>query len=252
MSRTAFVPYLSPMPDQPDPPDKWRVYKEDKTPDPEPPLNVHPPTSTPPQVPYGQSSSYNPVIITSSGSSAAPKIVLLVVALLVLGGVVAGAIAIFAAVGGIGGLGGGIDAKDPDDFAEFTEEFEKKFGRTDVQSVNLYSDYIIVYLPYSEDRKDDRQISYTWRGGDEFEEWTRSTSTEPTFDLSEIDTSVIDGMCDSVLSRADGATPDNCYIFLSKPAEGSDGWFRASASDSFNRSVWTEYDLNGVEVARSE
>lgn len=251
MSDRVLVPYLSPMPDQPDPPDEWRVYKEDKTPDPEPPLSVHPPGSTPPQVPYGQSTSYNPVVVTTSGSSATPKIILLVVAVLVLGGVVAGAIAIFAAVGGVGGIGG-IDAKSSDDFAEFTEEFEKKFDRTDVQSVNLYTDYIIVYLPYSEDADDDRQISYTWRGGDEFEEWTRSTSTDPTFDLTEIDPSVIDGMCDSVLSRADGATPDDCYIFLRRPYDGGKGWFRASASDSFGRSVWTEYDQNGVEVGQSE
>ena len=121
-----------------------------------------------------------------------------------------------------------------------------------MQSVNLYTDYIIVYLPYSDDPSDDAQISYTWRGGDDFEEWTRSTSTEPTFDLTEIDPAVIDGMCDPVLARADGATPEDCYIFLSKPPEGSDGWFRAYASDSFNRSVWTEYDETGVEVARSE
>ncbi len=247
------MPYLSPMPDQPDPPDKWRVYEGDKTPDPEPPLNVHPPTSTP-QVPYGQQSSHNnPVFVTTSGTSSAPKLILLVVAVAVLGGVVAAAIAIFAAVdGGIGGLGGGIDAKDPDDFAEFTESFEEEFGRTQVQSVSLYTDYIIVYFPYSEDPGDDAQISYTWRGGDDFEEWTRSTSTDPTFDLTEIDPAVIDGMCTSVLSRADGATPDDCYLLLSKPSTGSKGWFRAYASDSFGRSVWTEYDRDGVEVARSE
>ena len=121
------MPYLSPMPDQPDPPEEWRVYEGDQTPDPEPPVDVHPPSSTPPQVPYGQSSSYNPVVVTTTGTSAAPKIILLVVALLVLGGVVAAAIAIFAAVGGIGDS---VEAKDPEDFEEFTEEFEKKFGRT--------------------------------------------------------------------------------------------------------------------------
>ena len=57
------------------------------------------------------------------------------------------------------------------------------------------------------------------------------------FDLAEIDPEVIDGMCDPVLAEADGAVPDDCYVFLSKPSEGSETWFRASASDDFGRSV---------------
>jgi hypothetical protein len=248
------------MPDQPDPPDKWRVYEGDETPDPEPPADPPPPPPPPsvpydsaPQVPYGQQSSYNPVVITSSGSSgAAPKIILLVVAVAVLGAVVAGAIAIFSAVdGGIAGLGG-IDAKDPDDFEEMIDQLEEEKGTTKVQSVGFYTDYIIVYLPYTQDPGDDRQISYTWRGGDDFEEWTRSTSTTPTFDLAEIDPEVISGMCNPVLARAEGATPDKCYVNLAKPSEGSNAWFRAYASDEFGKSFWTEYDKNGEVVGESE
>jgi hypothetical protein len=51
-----------------------------------------------------------------------------------------------------------------------------------------------------------------------------------------------------VLAKADGAVPDDCYVFLKKPSEGSQTWFRASASDDFGRSVWVEYDKSGVEV----
>lgn len=236
---------------QPDPPDKWRVYEEDKTPDPEPP-------PTPPQVPYGDApppvpygnapSTYNPVFVTSTtSSSAAPKIILLVVALVVLIGVGAGALAIFAAVDdGIGGIGG-IDAKNPDDFEELIDKLEEEKGTTEVQQVGFYTDYIIVYLPYSDDPSDDRQISYTWRGGD-LEEWTKSTSTDARFDLSEIDPDAIDGMCDPVLAEADGASLDDCYVFLSKPSEGSQTWFRASATDDFGKSVWVEYDKDGNKV----
>jgi hypothetical protein len=235
----------------PDPPDEWRVYSEDKTPDPEPPTEPPPvPYGDQPSVPYGnKQQSYNPVFITTSSSRAAPKIILAVVAVAVLGVVAAAAIAILAAVdSGVGGIGG-IDAKDPDDFAELVDKLEEEKGTTEVQSVYFYTDYIIVYLPYTDDPGDDRQVSYTWRG-DDLEEWTRSTSTEPTFDVGEIDPGVIDGMCDPVLDAADGATLDDCYVFLSKPDEGSRSWFRAFASDDFGRSVWVEYDQDGAEVAK--
>lgn len=239
---------------QPDPPDEWRVYEEDKTPDPEPPP-VPPPVpygGAPdvPHVPYGQQPGYNPVFVTSTSSSKAPKLILLVVAIAVLGGVVAGGIAIFSAIdGGIGGIGG-IDAKNPDDFAELIDKLEEEKGTTEVQQVGFYTDYIIVYLPYTDDPSDTRQISYTWRGGD-LEKWTTGTSADARFDLADIDPEVIDGMCDPVLEVADGTVPDDCYVFLSKPSEGSRTWFQASASDEFSRSYSVEYDKNGVEVNRT-
>ena len=248
MSSSPRVPYFRGMADQPDPPEKWRVYEEDKSPDPEPPSEPPrvPYGDAPPSVPYGRSSqsTYDPVFVTTTRTSLAPKIILVVVAVIVLGVASAIAVAIFAAVdGGIGG----IDAKDPDDFAELVDKLEEEKGTTVVHDVNFYTDYIIVYMPYTTDPDDDRQISYTWRGGD-LEEWTRGTSTDPTFDLADIDPGVIDGMCDPVLDRADGAVPGDCYVFLSKPTDGSQTWFRASASDDFGRSVWTEYDRDGVKV----
>jgi hypothetical protein len=235
--------------DQPNPPDKWRVYEEDKTPDPEPPPQPPPvPYGSTPSVPYGAAgqADYNPVFVTTKTSSA-PKLILVGVAVAVLGAVVAGAIAIFAAVdGGIGPLGG-VDAKNPDDFAELIDKLEEEKGTTEVHQVGFYTDYFIVYMPYTDDPSDDRQISYTWRGGD-LEEWTRGTSTDETFDLTEIDPNVIGGMCDPVLAEADGATPDDCSVFLRKPSEGSQAWFSASASDDFGRYVSVEYDMNGVEI----
>ncbi|WP_183095934.1 hypothetical protein [Nocardioides stalactiti] len=234
------------MANEPDPPNEWRVYEQDKTPDPEPAPPSAPPSVFPP-VPYGDaSSSSQPIVIRSS--SGGPKLVLIMIAVIVLGVVVAGAVAIFAAVdSGIGGLGG-IDAKDPDDFEELIATLEEERGTTVVHDVNFYTDYIIVYMPYTDDPKDDRQIAFTWRGGD-LEEWTRGTTTDPRFDLKEIDPDVIEGMCDPVLERADGATPDDCSVFLSPPSfEGDEGWFRASASDDFGRSVTVKYDKEGVEI----
>lgn len=242
------------MADQPDPPEKWRVYQEDATPDPEPEAASAPPPvpyGNAPDVPYGSGrSSYDDVFGTPTRSSVAPKLVLVMVGLVVLGIVSAVAVAIFAAVGS-GGIGaiGGIDAKDPDDFAELVEKLEDKRGSTEVNWVGLYTDYIIVDVPYTDDPADDREISYSWRGGD-LEESNKGKSTDQRFDLTEIDPQVIDGMCDTVLSLAEGSTPDDCYVFISKPAQGSDVWFRTSATDEFTTSYWVNFDKDGNEVER--
>ena len=231
--------YGAPMADQPDPPDEWRVYKSDPTPDPEP--DPTPPPSPQPRAP-------KPRRPASTSTSVAPKLVVVAIAVALIGAGIAAAVAIFAAVGD--GIGfGGIDAKDPDDFAALMDKLEEEKGTTVVQEVGFYTDYVIVYMPYTDDPGDDRQISYTWRGGD-LEEWTRGTSTDPTFDLEEIDPDVIDGMCDPVLDEADGAELDDCYVFLEKPVDGN-AWFRAFASDDFGRSVQVEYSKEGDEVSRT-
>jgi hypothetical protein len=44
--------------------------------------------------------------------------------------------------------------------------------------------------------------------------------------------------------------PGDCYIIIHRPAEGSDVWFAAYASNEFSQSGWIEYDIAGTEVAR--
>ena len=241
------------MSDQPDPPEKWRVYEEDKTPDPEPP-------SEPPKVPYGDAPNvpygnaqpaYNPVFVTSR-SSTAPKLVLLVVAVAVLGSVAAGAIAIFSAVdGGIAGIGG-IDAKSPEDFEEFVDQVEEDTGSTEVFWVGLYDGYIVVDVPYTDKPGDDREVSYRWDGGG-LDKSSQGTSTDTLFDLREIDPEVIDGICDPVLALAEGATPGDCYVFIAKPGPpfGGEAWFRTSAQDEFYRNYSIDYDKSGAEIGRT-
>lgn len=235
------------MADQPDPPDKWRVYEGDPTPDPEPPEPEAPdknPYAAPqPHATTGQ--GFPTVVRRRSG---APTLILVMVAVAVLGVVVAAAVAIFAAVGGPGGLGG-IDAKDPDDFEELIEKLEEERGSTEVFWVGLYTDYIIVDVPYTDDPSDTRELSYNWRGGDLDDNYSKGTSTDPRFDITEIDVDVIDGLCDPVLEIAEGA--DYCYIFISNPGEPDGAWFYTSASDEFNRSYSIQYDKNGNEVSRS-
>ncbi|KAA1425889.1 hypothetical protein [Nocardioides antri] len=215
------------MADQPDPPDQWRVYEGDDTPDPEPPQ-------------AGEAPKTPVVVRRRSGAGALIGVILAVV---VLGVVVATAVAIFVAVGG------GIDAKDPEDVAKLTETLEDERDSTEVYWVGLYTDYVIVDVPYSRDPGDTREISYRWSGGG-LDESTKGTSTDQRFDLADLDLDVIDGMCDPVLDLAQGATEDDCYIFISKPTGDDTSWFHTSASDEFNRSFSIEYDENGVEVSR--
>jgi len=238
------------MVNEPDPPESWRVYEGDSTPDPEPPAEPPPvPYGDTPIVPYGGAGQgYSAPVVVRSGS-AAPKLIILIVAILVLSGGVAAAIAIFAAVdSGIGGIGG-IDAKNPDDFEEMVDDVEEKTGSTEVYWVGLYDGYIIVDVPYGSDQSDTREISYRWDGS--LTESTKGTSTDQRFDLEDIDSQVIAGICDPLLELAEGATAGDCYVFIAHPYEGSNVWFRTSASDEFGRSYSIEYDKDGVEVNRS-
>lgn len=245
------------MANEPDPPESWRVYEGDSTPDPEPP--AEPPADPPPVpygdtpiVPYGGAQSYSPTIIVhSSGSGVVAKLILVVVAMIVLGGGVAAAIAIFAAVdGGIDSIGG-IDAKDPDDFEELVDQLEEERGSTEVFWVGLYTDYIIVDVPYTDDPNDTRELNYNWRGGDLDDNYSKGTSSDARFDLKDIDPALIDGMCDPLLDLADGATLDDCYIFISKPTEAAGAWFYTSASDEFGRSYSIQYNKVGKEINRN-
>lgn len=241
------------MANEPDPPEKWRVYEGDSTPDPEPPADPPPvPYGDTPIVPYGGAGqSFSPTIIVHSGGSGVSKLILVIIAIVVLSGGVAAAIAIFAAVdSGIGSIGG-IDAKDPDDFSELVDKLEEEHGSTEVFWVGLYTDYIIVDVPYTNDPNDTRELNYNWRGGDLDDNYSKGTSTDPRFDLKTIDPAVIDGLCDPILELAEGATPDDCYVFISKPDEPDGAWFYTTASDEFGRSYSIQYDKDGKEVNRS-
>lgn len=243
---------MADQPGQPDPPDKWRVYEEDKTPDPEPPSEPPPvPYGSTPEVPYGAAgqTNHNLVFVTTRTNSA-PKLVILIIAVAVLGVVGAAAVAIFAAVdSGISGIGG-VDPKDPEDFAAMVEEIEEETGSTEVFSVGLYDGYAIVYAPV--DNKSAKSIAYRWDSGG-VEEWTKSTSSEVRFDLSEIDPEVIAGMCDPILEVADDVTSGDCYVSIRAPGPpfGGESWFNASASDDFGQYYSVSYDKEGVELERT-
>lgn len=236
------------MPDQPDPPNRWRVYHEDETPVPEaPPPPPEVPYGDAPHVPYGSAqASDSPIFVTTKSSGFTPGLTVVLVIVAVFGVAVAGAIAIFATVGSdvISGAAG-VDPKEPDDFEEMVEALADQTGSTEVFSVGLYDGYAILYTPVDDSTK---SIGWRWDGGG-IEEWTKTTSTDERFDVSAIDPAVIGDMCDPVLEQADGATPGDCYVQIRKPASG-DAWFSAGASDEFGQYYSVMYDKQGVEVSR--
>ena len=236
---------------EPDPPKEWRVYEGDDTPDPEPTTTPEPPVvqyGAPPPVPYGQPQPAPITVRASSGATT--KIILVVIAVAVLGGVVAGGIAIFNAVGGVDGITG-VDPKKSEDFAKMVDAVEKKSGSSEVFSVGLYDGYAVIYVPVK--TTGDSAIAYDWRGGDDLDVFTKTTSSDQRFSLDEIDPDVITGMCDPVLQLADGATPGDCYISIRKPdpAYGNGIWFSAGASDEYGHYFSVMYDKNGQEVSRT-
>ncbi len=235
------------MSDQPDPPDTWRVYEEDKTPDPEtPPEPPKVPYGDAPPVPYGSAqSAYSPVFVTTKTPGVTPKLIIVLGAVAVLGVAVAGAIAIFASVGTDVIGGGRVDPKQPEDFDEMVEALADETGSTEAFSVGLYDGYAIIYAPVDDSTK---SIGWRW-DGDGISEWTKTTATEQRFDVAAIDPTVIDGMCDPVLEQADGATPADCYVQIRRPLS-DDAWFSAGASDEFGQYYSVMYDKQGVEVSR--
>lgn len=236
------------MTDQPDPPDQWRVYRADDTPDPEPdeaPASAaRPPHERADERRTGVLGVFGLTLRVLTNWSPAGAVVGLILLGSAAAAVVAGVVATRDGVGF-----GGIDAQDPEVFEELVQKLDDERGNTDAFWVGLYTDYIIVDVPYSDDPADDREISYIWRGGD-LEEWNKSTTTDAVFDLTTIDPRAIDGLCGTVLDLAEGATEDDCYVFIGRPAAGSDVWFRTSASDEFGRSYWVNFDEGGVEVER--
>ena len=235
---------------EPDPPKEWRVYEGDDTPDPESPTPPEPPYGAAPPVPSGQPQpAYAPVTVRVS-SGATTKIIMIVIAVAVLGGGIAAAIAIFAAVGGVDGITG-VDPKKSEDFAKMVDAIEEKTGSSQVFSVGLYDGYAIVYVPVN--KTGDSAIAYDWRGGDNLDVFTKTTSSDQRFSLDEIDPDVIDGMCDPVLRLADGATPGDCYVFIGKPDPeyGNGVWFSAGASDEYGHDFSVTYDKSGQEVSRT-
>jgi hypothetical protein len=223
------------MADRPEPPNRWRVYKRDSTPDPEPEASTTSTTAAPAA----------PARAPARKVTVKPASILIALAVAISAMTAGVMIFAFSSGDGVAGLGGGRDPQTVDGFTDMLEAIEDETGTTMVFDAVIYPEYAVVYVPY---RDDERSVGYRWDGG--LDEWTKGTSTYQPFDLADIDPSVLEGLCGPVLEMVED--PGDCYIIIRRPAEGSDVWFAAYASNEFSQSGWIEYDIAGTEVARHE
>jgi len=220
------------------PPD-WTRYTPDDTPDPDGPADRAPVPYRPPQPPTPLR-SLDERTVRSTG--AALPIVLAV------GGMVATA----ALAGLIFALGGadepGADQPQTDTgFDALVAALDDERGSTLARRAVIYPDYASVTAPYLPDHPgDERELSYYWDG--ELAEPSKGTSDEETFDLADVDSAVLDGLCPQVERLVED--PTTCYLIIEKPAADDEtpAWISAYASNEFNQTAWIGFGLDGTVV----
>ncbi|GAA3543971.1 hypothetical protein [Nocardioides daeguensis] len=223
-------------------PRKWKQYRPDETPDPD-----GAPAQPPTHQSYRQPKQAKPVRSleerTVRNRGFHPTGLLITGAALVL---TLGAAAAFA-------IAGSEDAPAADrpqsdkGFDALVAALKEERGSTLVRNAIIYPDYAVVDVPYKlDDLTDEREISYYWNG--ELSESTKGTGDEETFDLADVDSSVLDGLCVQVKALVED--PTDCSIYISKPSpeDTTPEWIRASTSNEFNQSASIEFALDGTVI----
>lgn len=249
----------------PEQPPSWRRYDApgddpDDVPQPEHTVPGAPPSvGDAPFVPYGSpqhgSASSVPPLVSSSGRSG-PALGAVVVAGFVAVVALGGAVMLFAVSGdGDGnGVAGALDADAPDMHSqegldELIAELEDDAGTTEVYSLTLYPGYAVVNV-YAEGGNGNRYDGYYFDGS--LDDWgPSSTSTDPIFDLKDLDASMFDRFC----AKAEKLIEDHkdCYITVAAPGpEDPDaGWYSAYISNDYGEGGYIKFDLEGKEVFRT-
>ncbi|MBM7520472.1 hypothetical protein [Nocardioides nitrophenolicus] len=222
-------------------PRRWKQYRPDGTPEPDG-APAQPPTHrpyTPPKQPKPVRSLEERTVRRTGGPSAK----------LIVGGLVA----VAAATTLIVALGGGDDdaaAGQPQTdqgFDALVAALREERDSTLVRRAVIYPEYASVSVPYKpDDPSDERQLDYYWDG--ELNEPSKTTGDEEAFDLTSVESSVLDALCPQVEKLVED--PTNCYLIIEKPDADDEtpAWISAYASNEFNQTAYIEYDLNGTQV----
>lgn len=221
------------------PPDEWKTYNPDSSPEKEPSGQIEPyRPPTPPSTPVAPRTLQQRAIRRRS------PVLPLLGAVVAVGLVGWGVVAIVKSAVGSG------EPQSVDGFASLLEDLEDETGSTDVFRAVVYPEYAVVDVPVA--ANDERQISYYWDGG--LSESTKGTSDDEVFDLTVVDAAQFDGMCDEVSALIDD--PGNCYLIIEKPddtfPDRAEAWVSAYVSNDFSQSAYINYDLEGKEVDRSD
>lgn len=221
-------------------PRTWKQYRPDDTPDPDgaPARPSKPAAYKPPQKPK-KVRTLEERTVRRSGIHP-------VGLLIAVGGVVAalGAAVVFA-VAGSEDVPGADQPKTDKGFDALVAALQEERGSSVVRNVIIYPDYAVVDVPYKLDNTaDEREISFYWDG--ELRESTRGTGDEEAFDLADIDSAVLDGLCAHVEKLVED--PEDCSIYIAKPhaEDATPEWLRASTSNEFNQSAYVEFALDGT------
>jgi hypothetical protein len=222
------------------PPDEWKTYNPDPSPEGEPAGKIEPyRPPTPPTPPTKPRTVKQRTVRRRS-----PALPLLLVGAAVLGAVGWGVVSIARSA-----FDGG-EPQTVEGFASMLEDLEEETGSTEVFEAVVYPEYAVVDVPVAPN--DEREISYRWGGS--LSESTKGTSDDEVFDLADVDASHFAEMCDEVATLIDD--PGDCYLIIRKPddtfPDRANVWISAYVSNEFSQSASINYDLEGNEVDRSE
>jgi hypothetical protein len=170
-----------------------------------------------------------------------------------VGGAVVGVgVAVFAAVGGSGGLGGighKPDMHSQSEIDELVEDLKDDGAGTKAYSLTLYPDYAVVEIAVP-GGSGQRYEGYYYDGSLD-DDWGSGSNTSPekTFDIADVDGTLLEGFCRDVTAMVDDA--GDCYVIVD-PAEDGSSLYSAYTSNDYSEGGYITYDADGQEVGRNQ
>jgi hypothetical protein len=240
----------------------------DQSSTPPPVTPVTPPTTDPPPstwvpepqepfVPYGSSSGGTTIggttFVTLGGASGriGSRWSLVGVVIGIAGATVGVGVAIWAAAGG-GGLGISNPLSKPDMHAQsgiddLSSALDDAGAGTKMYNLVLYPDYAVaeVAVPGGSGF---RYQGYYFNGSLD-DDWSNGTDQdEKTFDLADVDGSLIGGFCSRVEKMIDN--PGDCYVVVD-PSEtkGDKTLYQAYVSNDYSETAYVTFDADGNELS---
>lgn len=164
-------------------------------------------------------------------------------------------VAIFAASGGIGDAVNGIGAGRPDMHSqdgidELIGDLEDYGASTDAYDLTLYPDYAVVQVAVP-GGNGQRYDGFYFDGSLDSDWGSGSNSTpEKTFNLDQIDGSLLAGFCDQAENLIEN--PGTCYISIDpSETQGDKAFYAAYVSNDYSEGGYISFDIKGKEVGRT-
>lgn len=227
-------------------PRKWKQYRPDPTPDPDggpgaPKKAAPKPAAYQPPKQQKKVRTLEERTVRRTGGGPAAK---LVVAAFVA---VAGVTTLIFVLSGGGDEPGADQPQTDKGFDALVDALKEERGSSLVRNAIIYPEYAVVDVPYKlDDTADEREISYYWDGA--LRESTKGTGDEEVFDLADVDSAILDGLCPQVEQLVED--PEDCSIYITKPdaEDPTPEWITASTSNEFGQSAYIDFALDGTVI----